>query len=130
MKRFSVWICLAALLLTLCSCSQASMFSEDLGSNYLHAVCQSYSGQRSCELTLSDNACINIQCSFTHKDGTLDVFITGSDGAVAYQGNGIDSSAAFVVQLTQPDNYTIRVEANHYTGSFSFEWETVGAAGR
>lgn len=129
MKRVLSWLCLAVCLLGLCSCSRAGVFSEDLGPGYLHTVCQGYTGQRSCQLTLSESACINIQCSFTHKSGQLDVRITDSSGAAAYQGNGIDSSAAFVVQLTQPDTYTICVDADGYTGSFSFEWETVGAAG-
>lgn len=121
---------LAALLLLslLAGCGEASVFSEDAGTDHLYVVCEGYSGVHSAQVDLSENACINIQCGFTRKGGEVAVSIADEAGGEVYAGT-VAEDASFVVQLTEPGKYMIHAQPSAYTGSFSFDWETVGASG-
>ncbi len=116
------------LLLLLCGCAGAAVCAVEEGENSLRAVCEAYSGERSAEVNVGDNACISIQCGIEPKEGSLDILICDSEGTVAYEGQNVAEQMSFVVQLTAPGGYTISVDADQFTGSYSFDWETVGAA--
>lgn len=118
------------LIILLCGCAHAAVCAEDLGEDHFSAVCELYSGSRSCQLTVGENACVSIRCNLTCRDGRLDLRITADDGSEAYRGDGLDADAAFVVQLTKPGTYTLYMESHSFTGSLRFDWETAGAVVR
>lgn len=109
-------------------CSGSGVYSEEQGATYFHAVCEAYTGQRRCRLAVGDNACIGIQCAITCKEGRIGICISDKAGNEVYRSEGIGQNTNFTVQITEPDTYTISVDAAGYTGGFSFDWETVGAA--
>ena len=124
MKRLLI---LLLILLTLTGCAAGSaMYSEDTGSSHFYGICEEYTGLRSSQLTLGENACINLQCTIDRKAGGVDIEITGGGEVYAY--DGLRESAELVLQLTAPGDYTISVNADDFSGGFHFDWETVGAA--
>lgn len=127
MRKRSICL-LLALLMLLAGCNAAGVFSEEHGATWFHGVCERYTGQRSCELTVGDNACISVQCTLTCKNGQVDVTIADDEGTALHRGEDVSTDNAFVVQLTEPGSYTITVDAADYTGGFAFDWETAGAA--
>lgn len=125
--RAGLLLLLALLLAALSACGSHGVYAEDAGSTWFHGVCEDYSGEMSRELTVSENARISVRCSFSRKDGQMDVRITAADGSEAYRGDGV-TGGSFSVELNHPGTYTIAVQTRGFSGSFSFDWETVGAA--
>ena len=121
---------LLPLLLVLLLCAGCvfgqAMFSEDRGETHYGGVCERYTGPQSCVLTLGENACINLRCTVERKSGELDINV--GCGAENYEYAGLQENVELVLQLTEPGDYTLSVDADNFSGSFRFEWETVGAA--
>ena len=120
---------LLSLLLVLLLCAgcvtRPAMYLEDCGENYFSGVSEKYSGQQNRSFTLGENACVNLHCIVERKDGTLDVSVNGAE---FYSYEGLRENVELVLQLTEPGDYTLLVDMKDYSGSFRFEWETVGAA--
>ena len=113
------------LVLLLCTgCAGPAMYSEDRSEDHFHGVCEAYTGQHSCTLILSENACLNLRCTVERKSGSLDLKIAGGE---EYAFNDLRDPMTQVLQLTEPGEYILSVNAESFTGSFRFEWEIAGA---
>ena len=126
-RNLSLLMAGVLLLCLLTGCARQGVFSEEQTASCLHVVCDEYSGQRSCHITVGENTCISVRCVYARKDGKLNVLIADESGFEAYRGDGINSNADFTVQLNNPGTYTISVDAENYSGKFLFDWETIGA---
>ena len=81
-----------------------------------------FTGHRQTKITVKDEP-ITVKVNIVTEKGDIDAYIARDNdkaGSV-YEGNSIPTSS-FTVTLNEPGSYTLRVDANNHTGSYSFFW--------
>jgi hypothetical protein len=80
-----------------------------------------YSGTKERELTVEDGGTVTVTVKVTTKKGSLDAYIYKDEEEYSYEGHDIQTSE-FTVTLSDPGDYTIKVDSSRHKGSFSFSW--------
>lgn len=127
MKRI-VPLLLMLLLLTSCGAEEQAIISEVNTSTEFSMAYTAFTGTRQATISISDSATATVTGSLTSKSGSLSITIADEEGNVAFEATESTGASSFSVKLTGPANYTIDVTADNHTGSFSFQWEIIGAA--
>ena len=83
-----------------------------------------FDGYKTKTLDVEAGETVVVSVKVVTNSGLLDAFIAKDNNTndCSYQGNDIPTSS-FTVNLTSEGKYTIRVDADNHSGSFSFEWE-------
>lgn len=79
-----------------------------------------FTGHRQTKITVKDEP-VTVKVNIVTEKGDIDAYIARDNdkaGSV-YEGNGITTSSS-TVTLNEPGSYTLRVDANNHTGSYSF----------
>lgn len=81
-----------------------------------------FSGYKQTTLTVKDEP-VDVTVSFVTESGTLDAYIAKDNDTAhcSYQGENVPT-ATFVVTLSEPGKYTLRVDGEKHVGSYSFSW--------
>lgn len=78
-------------------------------------------GVKEKKLTVKEGEPLEIKVDIETKDGTLNAYIYNKDMEYSYEGKDIPTSS-FTVTLTEPGEYTLKLEADKHSGSYSFTW--------
>ena len=82
-----------------------------------------FSGYKEIELEVKENEPRVVDVDVVTTKGTLSAWIANRDNLEkpSYEGRNIPTST-FTVTLSEPGTYTLHVEGDNHTGSFSFSW--------
>lgn len=82
-----------------------------------------FDGYRKTTIKVEENRPVTVVVEIRSEKGSLDAYIALDNDKAnsAYEGHNIPTSA-FTVTLSEPGNYTLRVDANDHTENYSFEW--------
>lgn len=80
-----------------------------------------FDGVKDKHIIVEEGKPLEIRVSFETKDGMLDAYIFNEDLEYFYEGKDVETSS-FTVTLTEPGDYTIKVDADMHEGSYSFYW--------
>jgi hypothetical protein len=128
MKRVLSLLLVLLLLLAGCGRQTSAVISETSTATAFSMTHTAYTGHRETTLSVNDSATATVTGSLTSKSGSQTVTITDENGNVAFAADGDSGASNFTVKLTGPATYTIAVDLTDHTGSYSFEWEVLGAA--
>jgi hypothetical protein len=128
MKRVLPLLLVLLLLLAGCGRQTSAVISETSTATAFSMTHTAYTGHRETTLSVNDSATATVTGSLTSKSGSQTVTITDEDDNVAFAADGNSGASNFTVKLTGPATYTIAVDLTDHTGSYSFEWEVLGAA--
>lgn len=83
-----------------------------------------FDGHKEREIIVDSNETLIISVAVETISGKLDAYIAKDNNTedCSYQGNDIQTTS-FTVTLSQAGSYTIRVDADHHNGRFSFNWD-------
>lgn len=121
MKKAGLLFLLLLALLGLGGCSFQFGYS---GNNSTHEMSGSYykfSGDKDKEITLEEGETLDILVDIVTKEGIIDVSIMDDNEVYIYEGNDLQTTS-FTVTLSEPGEYTLKVEAKDHKGSFSLTW--------
>jgi major membrane immunogen (membrane-anchored lipoprotein) len=123
MKKLFTVLLILAMAIGLSGCSKyISIGSVENNSEHkMSASYMLYSGTKETELTVDDGETVTVTVKVNTKKGSLDAYIYNEDDEYSYEGHDIQTSD-FTVTLSEPGDYTIKVDASRHKGSFSFSW--------
>jgi hypothetical protein len=116
-----------ALLLAILGCSKGSYWvihGEEWNSGTRFSMTYDrFNGFKEKVFTVEEGETIEVVVQFVTISGTLDISICRNDDSDTcfYEGNDVPTST-FTVTLSESGTYTIRVEAQRHSGSYSFYW--------
>lgn len=124
MKKTALILLVLAMMAGLTGCiSNLSIGSVENDSEHkMSASYMLYSGTKERELTVEDGETVVVTVDVKTDKGSLDAYIYNEDEEYSYEGHDIQTSE-FTVTLTEPGDYTVKVEADKHKGSFSFSWD-------
>jgi uncharacterized membrane protein len=82
-----------------------------------------FTGYKQTHIDVGENETIEVVVSIVTEKGSIDAYIA-KDNDIAnssYKGHDIPTMT-FTVTLSEPGRYTVRVDAEKHTGSYSFSW--------
>lgn len=124
-KITSILIFVLCIALTGCTTGSfsAKNASEVNTSTKMSMTYDNFNGWKKAKLTVKEGETVEVQVSFVTQSGELEAYIAKDDDYVksVYMGNNIQTSS-FVVTISQPGEYTIKVTAKKHSGSYSFSW--------
>lgn len=115
-------------LLSLTGCtvgSGASLMSQENNTSSMMSMSYAkFSGYKETTVKVEAEKPVTVSVNIVSEDGTIDAAITkqGDTEKVIYQGKDVPTSA-FEVELKEEGAYTIRVDAQNHSGSYSFTWK-------
>lgn len=123
MKRLLVFPLILIMLLGFSGCSNSFMIGafETTTNHKMSASYIRFSGTNDKELTVKEGETIEISVKIKTKSGSIDAYIYNEDKEYSYEGEDIPTSS-FTVTLTEPGDYSIKVDADKHKGSYSFSW--------
>ncbi len=124
MKKLIIIPLVLVMVLGLVGCS-SSISIGSLMNESKHKMSASYilySGDKEKQLTVEDGKPVVVTVDIETDKGTLDAYIYNEDEEYSYEGHDIKTSS-FTVTLSDPGEYTIKLEADKHKGSYSFSWE-------
>jgi uncharacterized membrane protein len=70
-----------------------------------------------------ENETVEVVVSIVTEKGSIDAYIAKDDDVAnsSYEGHDIQT-ISFTVTLSESGRYTVRVDADKHTGSYSFSW--------
>jgi hypothetical protein len=86
---------------------------------------EEFTGYKQTNINVEAGKPVVVVVSIVTEKGSIDAYIA-KDNDIAnssYQGNDVPTMS-FTVTLTEAGKYTVRVDAQKHTGSYSFSWET------
>lgn len=125
--KFAVCILIVALLAMFTGCG-SGQDAEQPSMNISFENGQTvYTGTEQRFYQLEDGQVGNLAISVTRESGSLNisVFPTAAPQQYCYRGTDIPTSD-FTVTLSESGEYKVRIEADHFAGSYGLEW-TVSA---
>ncbi len=125
MKRLVLLFLVLCLLCTACASSQV-LTSEHTATEFSMAY-ERYTATESTTISVNDGATVTLTGSLVTQSGSVSVVISNADGETVHSSENTGESFTFHVILSGPNTYTITVDCQKHTGSFSFTWETTGA---
>lgn len=123
MKKLLTVLLIIAMAIGLSGCSKYISIGsvENSSEHKMSASYLMYSGSKEREITVEDGETVTVTVKVTTKKGSLDAYIYKDEEEYSYEGHDIQTSE-FTVTLSDPGDYTIKVDANRHKGSFSFSW--------
>jgi hypothetical protein len=84
---------------------------------------EKFTGHKQTHIEVKENSPVEVAVNFVTEKGSLDAYIAKDNDTsdCSYEGHDI-STSSFTVTLSEPGNYTVRVDAEDHTGSYSFSW--------
>ncbi len=82
-----------------------------------------FNGHKQTKIKVGSNEAVDVRVNIVTDSGSIDAYITKDDNIEnsEYKGNEI-STSDFTVKLSEEGTYTVRVDAKHHSGSYSFSW--------
>lgn len=82
-----------------------------------------FSGYKQRDIKVEQGQALTVLVEVVTEKGSIDAYIAKDNDTAdcAYEGHDIPTSS-FNVTLSEPGEYTIRVDARDHKGSYSFEW--------
>lgn len=124
MKKL-IYPLMLVLFLGLAGCTKRFTFElgafENNTSTQMSMSYKKFDGVKDRQLTVKEGESVEINVDIETEDGTLDAYIYNEELEYSYEGKDIETST-FTVTLTEPGEYTIKVEADMHEGSYSFTW--------
>ena len=127
MKRYVI-ITLLALVLFLSGCSNDTEMIiggiEDNSPTQLSMSYDKFTGYRQSIIRVPENQQVVVRVDIETETGSINAYIARDNDIdnSAYEGNKIQTSS-FTVNLEEPGEYTLRVDAQKHVGSFTFSWD-------
>lgn len=123
MKRIWILVLVAATLL--CSCASEGSITLTNETDSFGIAAENYSGSQSTQLPASENTEITVNVSSHVKSGTVSYECIDSSGNTVGESE-FSSSGAYTFKLTGPDDYTITITGDRFTGDLTFDWDIIG----
>ncbi len=82
-----------------------------------------FDGYKQGRIDVNANEPVEVKVNIVTEGGSIAAYIA-KDNEIShssYEGHNIPTSS-FTVTLTEPGNYTVRVDADNHTGGYSFSW--------
>ena len=82
-----------------------------------------FNGYKETQIKVKEGQAVEVTVSIVTEKGSIDAYISKDNNREnsSYEGHGIPTST-FTVTLKEQGIYTIRVDAKHHSGSYSFSW--------
>lgn len=118
---------LLVIVLLTTGCSRGSytllMGEEDRSPSHYAMRYQEFTGYKEIELEVKQNESKEVLVDVVTTEGALQAWIVNQNNKEdpSYEGRNIPTST-FTVTLFEPGTYTLHVEGDKHTGSFSFSW--------
>ncbi|MHC1750622.1 MAG: hypothetical protein AB9856_20315 [Cellulosilyticaceae bacterium] len=128
MKKIFLISVLVAMLLVVGGCTKGSSFilsgDETNTPTQMAMTYKRFSGFKQTDIKVKKGEPLTVKVGIVTQKGHLDAYIAKDNDLqnCQYQGTNL-STSSFEVTLTEEGTYTIRVDANKHTGSYSFSWE-------
>ena len=126
-KNFCLLIALMVLIvLTGCTCGSFTVLkSSELNTPTMMSMSyEKFNGFKQRQIKVLEDETLVISVNIVTEAGSIDAYVAKDNDTSnsTYEGNDIPTSS-FIVTLTEPGKYTIRVDAENHTGSYSFSWD-------
>ena len=112
-------------LLTGCTTSSGTVInaSESNTSTKMSMSYDKFNGYKERVIEVKEGKPIIVTVNIVTKSGSIDAYITRDNDIdnSSYEGHDIQTTK-FSVTLSEQGRYTIRVDANNHSGSYSFSW--------
>lgn len=83
---------------------------------------EKFNGNKNRAIKLDEGESCSVAVNIASESGRINLSIEDEDGDSYYQGTNLPTSS-FTVYLDKAGKYTIRVEGDSHTGSYSISWE-------
>jgi hypothetical protein len=82
-----------------------------------------FTGYKQTHIEVGENETVEVVVSIVTEKGSIDAYIAKDNDITnsSYEGHDIQTMS-FTVTLSEPGRYTVRVDAEKHTGSYSFSW--------
>ena len=92
-------------------------------STKMSMIYEEFTGYKQTHIDVEAGKPVEVIVSIVTEKGIIDAYIAKDNNIAdsSYKGNDIPTSS-FTVTLTQAGRYTLRVDADKHTGSYSFSW--------
>lgn len=82
-----------------------------------------FTGYKETQIKVQEGEIINVSVAFVTDSGSLDAYIAKDNDKsnAIYSGNDVTTSS-FTVALKEAGTYTLRVDGDKHSGSYSFRW--------
>ena len=82
-----------------------------------------FTGYKQTHIDVGENETVEVVVSIVTERGTIDAYIARDNDVAnsSYEGHDIPTMS-FTVTLSEPGRYTVRVDTEKHTGSYSFSW--------
>lgn len=127
MKKNSLLLILVVLLTMLSGCTMGSgtvkNASELNTPTKMSMLYDKFNGYKETQIEVKENEPLIVAISVVTESGSIDAYIAKDNDTdnCDYKGHDIQTSS-FAVTLSERGSYTIRVDAENHTGSYSFSW--------
>lgn len=125
MKKIIISVVLIITLFGMVGCTRGSgvmlMGTEKNSNNKMSMSYYRFTGYRETDLQVDEGKEVVISVNIVTEKGTIDASIKDENDNYAYEGHEIPTSD-FSVTLSEPGDYTIKVETKKHKGGYSFEW--------
>lgn len=117
---------MAVFLLTGCTVDSSFVVGavEKNTSTQMSMSYRKFDGYKQRKFEVKEGAPVIVSVEIETESGNLDAYIAkdNSKEDAVYEGHDIPDSS-FTVTVSEPGEYTIRVEGEDHSGSYSFSWE-------
>jgi major membrane immunogen (membrane-anchored lipoprotein) len=120
-------VCLMVLISMLGGCTCSSGFIKNGVENNtptkMSMLYEEFTGYKQTHINVEAGKPVEVVVSIVTEKGSIDAYIARDNDIAnsSYEGNDIPTSS-FTVTLAEAGRYTIRVDAEKHTGSYSFSW--------
>ena len=112
--------------LTGCTCGSFTILngSELNTSTKMSMSYEKFNGFKQRNIEVREDETLVISVNIVTEAGSIDAYVAKDNDTTnsTYTGKDIPTSS-FTVTITKPGKYTIRVDAQNHTGSYSFSWD-------
>jgi hypothetical protein len=131
MKKYSylsiLLVCLMLLIPVLGACTVGSGTVKNgveyNSSTKMAMLYDEFTGYKQTHIDVGENETVEVVVSIVTEKGSIDAYIAKDNDTAnsSYEGHNIPTMS-FTVTLSEPGRYTVRVDADKHTGSYSFSW--------
>jgi hypothetical protein len=108
-----------------CTCGSGTVKNgvENNTPTKMSMLYEEFTGYKQTHINVEAGKPVVVVVSIVTEKGSIDAYIARDNDIAnsSYQGNDIPTSS-FTVTLTEAGKYTVRVDAEKHTGSYSFSW--------
>ena len=82
-----------------------------------------FTGYKQTHINVGDSGPVVVAVEILTESGSIDAYIARDNdlSRASYEGHDI-STTSFTVTLSEPGDYTLRVNADNHSGGYSFYW--------